>query len=256
MSRATTRGRSASCALTPSGSTITTRTPRPAVASRSVRLVHGSLRAWRGCWSDRLDHCLLGCCHVCYGRVNCASLRESRIVIDHDGRPPRPGPSGRRNGPGGARTSTDAISSTLAERVLSGELAANERLPSERQLALEFGVSRPIVREALRALVERRLIDVEPSRGAFVRGDTGLSAGSRPLDLEYLRRGTTARQLSEARLMLETEAVALAMPTPTPRTWRRSGRRSSAWRPVQRRWSGSAMTSHSTRRWSQPPTTR
>ena len=120
------------------------------------------------------------------------------IVNDQAGRAHRAG-----------RTSTDAITNALAERVLSGELAADERLPSERQLALEFGVSRPIVREALRSLVERRLIDVEPSRGAFVRGNTG-PGRFQPLDLEYLRRGTTARQLSEARLMLETEAVVLA----------------------------------------------
>jgi GntR family transcriptional repressor for pyruvate dehydrogenase complex len=119
---------------------------------------------------------------------------------------------GRRSGLGAdpVRTSGDAIASALAERVLSGEFAANDRLPPERQLALEFGVSRPIIREALRALVERGLIDVEPSRGAFVRGETA-PGRFQPLDLEYLRRGTTARQLSEARLMLETEAVALAV---------------------------------------------
>jgi len=105
--------------------------------------------------------------------------------------------------------SGDALAGTLAERVLSGELKANDRLPSERQLAVQFGVSRPVVREALRALVERRLIEVEPSRGAFVRGDTGPSR-LQPLGVEYLRRGTTARQLSEARLMLETEAAARA----------------------------------------------
>ena len=57
--------------------------------------------------------------------------------------------------------------------MLTGSLAADERLPSERRLAQEFGVSRPVVREALRSLVERGLIEVEPSRGAFVRGDTG-----------------------------------------------------------------------------------
>jgi len=125
---------------------------------------------------------------------------------------PRPAPSGRRAGLGTdpARTSGDAIANALAERVLSGELAPNDRLPPERQLAVEFGVSRPIIREALRALVERGLIDVEPSRGAFVRTDTGPSR-FQPLDLEYLRRGTTARQLSEARLMIETEAIALAV---------------------------------------------
>ncbi|HYN69863.1 MAG TPA: FCD domain-containing protein [Candidatus Eisenbacteria bacterium] len=107
------------------------------------------------------------------------------------------------------RNSGDAISSALAERVLSGELAAGDQLPSERRLALEFGASRPMVREALRSLIERGLIKVEPGRGAFVLSETATRRFQR-LDLEYRRRGTTARQLSEARLMLETEAVALA----------------------------------------------
>ena len=108
-----------------------------------------------------------------------------------------------------ARSSSDAIAVALEERVLSGEIAAGDRLASERILALEYGVSRPIVREALRSLIERGLIDVEPGRGAFVRDGTGPRRFP-PLDIEYRRRGTTARQLSEARLMLETEAAALA----------------------------------------------
>ena len=107
------------------------------------------------------------------------------------------------------RNSSDAIVGALADRVLSGDLAAGDRLPSERRLAVEFGASRPMVREALRTLTERGLIRVEPARGAFVRDDTGPRRFS-PMDLEYRRRGTTARQLSETRLMLESEAVALA----------------------------------------------
>ena len=101
------------------------------------------------------------------------------------------------------------IASALAERVLSGELGADDRLPSERHLAVEFGASRQVVREALRSLVERGLIDVEPGRGAYVHGDNGPRRFP-PLDLEYRRRGSTARHLSEARLMLETEAAVLA----------------------------------------------
>lgn len=66
-----------------------------------------------------------------------------------------------------------------------------------------------MVREALRSLVERGMIDVEPGRGTFVRDATG-PRRFQPLDLEIRRRGTTARQLSEARLLLETEAAALA----------------------------------------------
>jgi GntR family transcriptional regulator, transcriptional repressor for pyruvate dehydrogenase complex len=107
------------------------------------------------------------------------------------------------------RNAGDSMASALAERVISGELAPGDRLSSERQLAFEFGASRPMVREALRSLVERGLIDIRPGRGAFVRGDSG-PRRFQPLDLEYRRRGTTARQLQEARLMLESEAAALA----------------------------------------------
>jgi GntR family transcriptional regulator, transcriptional repressor for pyruvate dehydrogenase complex len=137
--------------------------------------------------------------------------KGSGTVSDRKGRPSRSDHAGRRGRQIGdpSRNAGDAIASALAERVLSGELAAEDRLPSERRLAVEFGASRPIVREALRSLVERGLIEVEPGRGAFVRGDTG-PRRFQPLELEYRRRGTTARQLSETRLMLETEAAALA----------------------------------------------
>jgi GntR family transcriptional regulator, transcriptional repressor for pyruvate dehydrogenase complex len=130
---------------------------------------------------------------------------------DQPGRPSRSRQSSRRDGQiaDRSRSSSDAIASALAERVLSGELAADERLPSERRLALEYGASRPMVREALRSLIERGMVDVEPGRGTFVRGATG-PRRFQPLDLEFRRRGTTARQLSEARLVLETEAAALA----------------------------------------------
>lgn len=130
---------------------------------------------------------------------------------EQPGAPERSAPPGRRSALGRdpARTSGEAVAGILAERVLSGRLPPDARLPSERQLAREFGVSRPVVREALRALVERRLIDVEASRGAFVRKDAG-SGRYQPLDVEYRRRGTTARNLSEARLMLESETAGLA----------------------------------------------
>ena len=61
------------------------------------------------------------------------------------------------------RRSSQTVALTLEERILSGELAAGDRLPSERQLAVEFGASRPMVREALRSLIERGLIDVAVS---------------------------------------------------------------------------------------------
>ena len=52
--------------------------------------------------------------------------------------------------------------------ILSGVLKQGARLPSERDLAAQLGVSRPKVREALRLLEERDLITVVPGDGAFI----------------------------------------------------------------------------------------
>src|SRR5438132_472499 len=51
----------------------------------------------------------------------------------------------------------DDVATELEEHVLSGALPAGAKLPSERQLAVQFGVGRPLVREALRTLAERGL---------------------------------------------------------------------------------------------------
>ena len=105
--------------------------------------------------------------------------------------------------------SRDAIAAQIEAEIVGGQLMPGDRLLSERQLSERYGASRPIVREALRSLVERGLIDVAPGRGAFVRSPSSLQ-GTRPLDALYRRRQPTARHLSEARIMLECEAASLA----------------------------------------------
>src|SRR5699024_9529612 len=55
------------------------------------------------------------------------------------------------------------------DRLLSGELKAGDRLLPERELAAALDVSRPVLREALRALAMLGLLDIQHGRGAFVR---------------------------------------------------------------------------------------
>lgn len=105
--------------------------------------------------------------------------------------------------------SPDALVAVLENRILTGHWAAGARLPSERDLAAEFAVSRPVVREALKALQERGLIEVSPKRGNFVRQYTAENL-MRPMNLAARAAGVTARQLMQARVMLETEAAGLA----------------------------------------------
>jgi GntR family transcriptional regulator, transcriptional repressor for pyruvate dehydrogenase complex len=102
-----------------------------------------------------------------------------------------------------------ALADQVAEELASGALAAGDKLPSERELAVRWGVSRPVVREVLRSLEERGLIVVSPGRGAFAREPTA-SDVVRPLDSHFRRRQTTPRDLVEARTMIEPRAAALA----------------------------------------------
>ncbi|MEF2072013.1 FadR/GntR family transcriptional regulator [Consotaella aegiceratis] len=57
----------------------------------------------------------------------------------------------------------------LSSRIASGEYAADQKLPSEKELALQFDVSRPIVREALERLRRDGLIYSRQGAGSFVR---------------------------------------------------------------------------------------
>jgi DNA-binding GntR family transcriptional regulator len=66
-------------------------------------------------------------------------------------------------------TLVDRLAATIQARVLSGEFASGSRLRQE-SLATEFGVSRTPVREALRKLQAAGIVQLEPRRGAKVRG--------------------------------------------------------------------------------------
>jgi DNA-binding FadR family transcriptional regulator len=92
---------------------------------------------------------------------------------------------------------------------LAANFAVGTKLPSERELALRFGVSRPLLREALRSLVERGLIEIAAGRGAFVRDRTTAEA-ARPLDSHYRRQKITPENLIEARMIIEPAAARLA----------------------------------------------
>jgi DNA-binding FadR family transcriptional regulator len=109
----------------------------------------------------------------------------------------------------------DRVVSSTAEEILSGRLPAGAKLPSERDLAQQYNVGRPLIREALRTLAEMGLIETIPARGTFVRAvdDPATHRGG---GIAIRRRGVTAHQLSEARLLLETSAARYAADRATP----------------------------------------
>lgn len=66
------------------------------------------------------------------------------------------------------RTLPDQVAEELGAEIVSGRRKAGERLV-ELDLARDFGVSRGPIREAIRILERRRLVDVRPRRGAYIR---------------------------------------------------------------------------------------
>src|SRR5690349_810242 len=63
---------------------------------------------------------------------------------------------------------SDVLYGDLLKEIRSGRLAKNERLPSEKEFCERFGVSRPIVREALERLRKEGLIHSRQGAGSFV----------------------------------------------------------------------------------------
>ena len=106
----------------------------------------------------------------------------------------------------GRRSLADVVFDRLQRAIKSGAYRPDERLPTEHDLAAEFEVSRPIVREALRRLREQGLIYSRRGAGSFVRS-IGLK---QPLGFGQLENVSDLLNCYEFRVTMEPEAAALA----------------------------------------------
>lgn len=73
------------------------------------------------------------------------------------------------------------LKGVLLERIRQGHWKANDRLPSEDELVVEFGVSKVTVRQAVRDLAQAGMVRREQGRGTFV-ADTQIRFGPRLLN--------------------------------------------------------------------------
>ena len=105
----------------------------------------------------------------------------------------------------------DGISHQIREAMASGALKPGLRLPPERALAAQFGVSRNTLREALRSLENSGVLQTRRGAhaGAYLRASSGLGVATGLLDM-YKLGGLTPSQLSEARILVETAIVRAA----------------------------------------------
>jgi DNA-binding FadR family transcriptional regulator len=108
---------------------------------------------------------------------------------------------------------SDAVAQALQEDILG--LSVGDRLPTEAELAERFEVSRTVIREATRLLVQRGLVTVKPGRGMTVAAVDG-SVIAEQYGLLLRLGGGSFEQLMELRLVLEVEIAALAAARRTP----------------------------------------
>ncbi|AUG55552.1 FadR/GntR family transcriptional regulator [Thalassospira marina] len=100
----------------------------------------------------------------------------------------------------------DQLYGQILEQIVSGNLAEGAKLPSENEICASFGVSRPVVREALRKLQTDGLVFARQGVGSFVkkRPPQGLIEFAQAADVAGLLR------CFEARIAIEGETARLA----------------------------------------------
>ncbi len=98
----------------------------------------------------------------------------------------------------------------IESRILEGNLKIGDQLPSERELAEQFAVSRIAVREAVKALREKGLVEIKPGRGTFITNGTQSVVQRSFGMLMKFGPGDGSSSLVEVREILEPEIAALA----------------------------------------------
>ncbi|MET7699979.1 MULTISPECIES: winged helix-turn-helix domain-containing protein [unclassified Streptomyces] len=165
---------------------------------------------------------------------------------------------------GSRRLSPQEIADVLRDRIRTGDLRAGDRLPTQAELADEFGVERGTVRQALRALQDDgllsnvskgsppRIAEVAPTRGepqptmvalaprlaeAFASPDVRVDAACLTAETLMLALGEPVRLIHEGRIrpdsidvriLLPSREIDLAFPAPVDTT--------GAGDPVHKRW--------------------
>ena len=101
----------------------------------------------------------------------------------------------------------DRLVNDLLAGIRTGRFASGARLPSERQLAADYGVSRVTVRDAFRTLVGLRAIHIERGRGVFVDDPDRGQLGDHLLSI---LTAADVRSLFEIRRAIEPSVAAWA----------------------------------------------
>lgn len=105
---------------------------------------------------------------------------------------------------------TDKAIARIRELIRSGELSPGGKLPPEQQLAAELGLSRNLTREAVKALVVARVLEIRRGDGTYVTSlEPALLLEGIGSAVELLRSDTVL-EVTEVRRLFEPAATGLA----------------------------------------------
>lgn len=113
------------------------------------------------------------------------------------------------------RTLGDRAAYELMELIRERGYSAGEKLPNEYELSALLGVSRNTVREALRALASRNILDIRQGAGTFISQKKGVADD--PLGFSLMEdRRKLVEDLIQIRCIIEPQIAALAAQNATP----------------------------------------
>lgn len=109
----------------------------------------------------------------------------------------------------GEKSLTDKAAEQITQLIINDKYRAGSKLPNEYELATRLGVGRSTVREAIKSLVSRNVLEVRHGSGTFVSERVG--EVDDPLGFRFRRdRGLLAIELCEIRMMIEPPIAAMA----------------------------------------------
>lgn len=114
----------------------------------------------------------------------------------------------------------EQVARSIEDWIVSQALKPGDRLPSERELCEQFGLSRTVIREAIKTLAERGLVSIQPGRGNFV---SRLSVENLAEAVNRFLRFSdeTHEDLLEVRELLEVKIAELAAIRARPEDYKR-----------------------------------
>ncbi|SHE50553.1 FadR/GntR family transcriptional regulator [Alkalibacter saccharofermentans] len=107
------------------------------------------------------------------------------------------------------------VADNIIEYIVDNKVAVGSKIPNEFELAQRLGVGRSTIREAIKLLVSRNILEIRRGAGTFVSDKHGIADD--PLGLTFVKDSKQlAIDLVDVRLMLEPEIAALAAKNATP----------------------------------------